>query len=1291
MATSFTAVIKNIGSMKTRKLFTLFSLAILSFTSSFGIVPNWFGGTPTVTPHVYSEDFTYGINQVGKVYAILINFNYTTPVPASLDVKNGAITGPSGGRISTWVITVPLANINNTFTFNALNQIGGNIPLIPNQDYTFFFVAEDAGGNLQASPTRIFMKTLPCPPPYVLTGFPIPSICVNQLTTAYFTITGADANFILPGVQLDPNFDGIFSGTTWSLNWGDGTINTYTSVGDDDIPTSLLFYSHVFAPNPLCVFIINLTITNPCGRSSLVTYSLDLNARDNNDLSGVLTLVDNATGLTTIQVCEGNQYKIKIRDNSIWNCQPPVPIPGTPNNVARTLQWVYGADDGLAVQNTIGTAMGTGVSDPVMISAINPATTLAGYVGAILPGITSIGQVSEEITIPASCRVNEYFDVYLRNWNKCNPYGGPYPEVYTHIRILVIASPSPPVAPNRTICFGSSALLTAAHGVSPGILLTWYANSDKTGVLTTGTTYNPGVPTPMGVGTTTYYVADGAGLAPLCEGPVTAVTLTVNPKPAAAITPATPAAVCAGSTINFNGNPTGGAIPYGHAWTGTGIGNLNFTNSATPVYTAPVAGASYGLTYTVTDNKGCTATSSVTGTAYPLPQGSLSANGPICATGAGQLTWTATAGAGSYTIVYKENAGPNRTASGVVSGTPFTTFTSPVTTTTPYTLVSVTDANCSRNASFTGGSATITVNPNPTVSAGGAMAAICQGGTSAALVGSFGGGATAAVWTDGAAGGSFTGNGGAAPGTATYTAAAGAPASVTLTLTTSGGSCGTTLATKTIIVNPNPTVSAGGAMAAICQGGTSTALGGSFGGGATAAVWTDGAAGGSFTGNGGAAPGTATYTAAAGAPASVTLTLTTSGGSCGTTLATKTITVNPNPTVSAGGAMAAICQNGTSAALGGSFGGSATSAVWSDGAAGGSFTGNGGAAPGTATYTAAAGAPASVTLTLTTSGGLCGPATATKTITVNPNPTVSAGGAMAAICQSGTSAALSGSFGGGATAAVWTDGAAGGSFTGNGGASPGTATYTAAGAPASVTLTLTTSGGSCGTTLATKTITVNPNPTVSAGGAMAAICQSGTSATLSGSFGGGATAAVWTDGAAGGSFTGNGGAAPGTATYTAAAGAPASVTLTITTSGGSCGTTLATKTITVNPNPTVSAGGAMAAICQGGTSAALGGSFGGGATSAVWSDGAAGGSFTNNTGATPGSTTYTAAAGAPASVTLTLTTSGGSCSTTLATKTITVNPNPTVSTGGVTAGICQGGTTAALNGSFGGGATAAVW
>ena len=50
-----------------------------------------------------------------------------------------------------------------------------------------------------------------------------------------------------------------------------------------------------------------------------------------------------------------------------------------------------------------------------------------------------------------------------------------------------------------------------------------------------------------------------------------------------------------------------------------------------------------------------------------------------------------------------------------VSGTPFDVYTTPVTTTTTYTLVSVSDGGGTRNSGFTDGSATITINSLPTV------------------------------------------------------------------------------------------------------------------------------------------------------------------------------------------------------------------------------------------------------------------------------------------------------------------------------------------------------------------------------------------------------------------------------------------------------------------------------------------------------------------------------------------------------------------------------------------------
>jgi len=174
---------------------------------------------------------------------------------------------------------------------------------------------------------------------------------------------------------------------------------------------------------------------------------------------------------------------------------------------------------------------------------------------------------------------------------------------------------------------------------------------------------------------------------------------------------------CSGSTIaDLKSAQTGSAIKVYSGLTGE-----NELTTSTDVLTTATH---YFVTQTVNGIES-TPRKDIMVTINPLPQGSLSANGPFtCIGGAGELTWTATSGTGSYTIVYNDGTS-NRTASSVVSGTPFAPFTTPVTGTTTYTLVSVQDANCIRSSGFTGESATITVNPAPTITTSGIIEPVC--------------------------------------------------------------------------------------------------------------------------------------------------------------------------------------------------------------------------------------------------------------------------------------------------------------------------------------------------------------------------------------------------------------------------------------------------------------------------------------------------------------------------------------------------------------------------------------
>jgi hypothetical protein len=372
-------------------------------------------------------------------------------------------------------------------------------------------------------------------------------------------------------------------------------------------------------------------------------------------------------------------------------------------------------------------------------------------------------------------------------------------------------------------------------------------------------------------------------------------TTTVNARPTPSFTASAGATECASTDVTY----TTLAGQSAYVWTVSGTLNTDYT-----ITSGGTGAASSSLTLkwlssgskTVTVNynnaSGCSgltaASSTTTVNSRPIPS---------------FTTGSATACAGSSGNIYTTETGMsgyswNVPSGGTIDSGAGTNSIGVTWSTAGSHTVQVNYINGNNCTATTPTSFSVNVNPIPTVNVGGAMAPICQGGTSADLGGSFGGGATSAIWS--APSGTFSNNTGSTPGTATFTAAVNSTTPITLTLTTGGGSCGTTFLTKQIVVNPNPTVNVGGVMAPICQGGISAALGGSFGGGATSAVWSDGGAGGTFINNGGSTPGTTTYTASATSVALVTLTITTAGGSCGTISSTKTITVNPLPIATAG-------------------------------------------------------------------------------------------------------------------------------------------------------------------------------------------------------------------------------------------------------------------------------------------------------------------------------------------------------------------------------------------------------
>ncbi len=125
----------------------------------------------------------------------------------------------------------------------------------------------------------------------------------------------------------DPNLNGVLKGTQWTLDWGDGTVVNYTSTADNDLPP-LALRTHTYVAITDCNYVFSNSIRNPCGETRAVQYIAVVHGRDiSSDGDGMLRVVDNATGSATINVCEGVQSVITLRDNSTWNCQNPT-LPG---------------------------------------------------------------------------------------------------------------------------------------------------------------------------------------------------------------------------------------------------------------------------------------------------------------------------------------------------------------------------------------------------------------------------------------------------------------------------------------------------------------------------------------------------------------------------------------------------------------------------------------------------------------------------------------------------------------------------------------------------------------------------------------------------------------------------------------------------------------------------------------------------------------------------------------------------------------------------------------------------
>lgn len=676
--------------------------------------------------------------------------------------------------------------------------------------------------------------------------------------------------------------------------------------------------------------------------------------------------------------------------------------------------------------------------------------------------------------------------------------------------------------------------------------------------------------------------------------------------------------ICFGQSISASTATQYGVPVHSVNWSFSSTGTPSVGSGTNPSISFPAPGT-YTLYCIVTDGCSQTQTASQVITVNPIPTLTVTPTAnPLCQ---GQSTTLNASGASTY--VWSANAG---------GGTGATANVTPPVGTTVYT-VTGTASGCSNT-----GTVSVTVNPNPSVTASVTPASICAGQTATLTAG----GATSYTWSSGGTASTET----VAPtGNTTYTVTGDAL-----------GCLGTQ--TVSVTVTPVPTLTVNANPATICVGQTTT-LSAS---GASSYTWSSGGSASTETVN---PSSTQTYTV-------------TGSNGC---IATETVTVNvtPLPSLTVTANPSSICT-GQTATLTASGAGTYT---WSANSGGGNgnpitvspsgsttytvagtqsgctdsttITVNFGAQPtltisatntiicngqsttinisGASNYTwspSGSGSSSSVSPTSNTTytvigdNGGCSDTTMIS-ISVNPTPTITAVASPTNIC-SGSTTTLTAS---GGTTYTWSSGGTASTET----VSPGSTTI--------YTVNSTDGNGCNGSAQVTVNVTPTPtliaiaNPTVICSGQQVGLAANGTATSYSWSTG--ATTQITTD-------------TPS-----------ASTTYTVTGTTGTC-TSFTTVSVVVVAQPTVTAASSVPAICSG-QSATLTASYAPGSSTISWS----GGAGSNDTVVVNPSTTTV----------YTVTVTNGSCVST-ETVNLTVNPTPTLAAVGSQT-VCSGNAVSAIN------------
>jgi hypothetical protein len=487
--------------------------------------------------------------------------------------------------------------------------------------------------------------------------------------------------------------------------------------------------------------------------------------------------------------------------------------------------------------------------------------------------------------------------------------------------------------------------------------------------------------------------------------------------------------------------------------------------------------------------------------------------------------------------------------------------------------------------------------------------------------------------------------------------------SVTLTLTAYGiFPCYDVTSTKTLTLTSTMTAIAGSDVTA-CSNAAANITTGSSATNHNLVTWTT-SGDGTFTNPNSLTTCTYTPGAADITNGMATVTLTASNAGCTNVTSSKTVNVQPAPTVVAGPSLSMCSSDVTVNITAGCSMNNQNGKLWSSSGTGVLTNAN---SLSLCTYTPSPAdiAAGSVVLTLTAGGYFpCGNVTSTKTLTISSPMTISAGASFSTCSTAGAVNITAGANVTNHTSVAWTSSGTGTFANAN---SLTTCTYTASAADltaGSVVLTLTASNAGCPNQTKTKTLTFIAAPTATAGTAMTICSTAGAVNIAGGASATNATGITWSSNGTGTFVNPN---SIVTCTYTPSAAdiTAGSVILTLTANGNApCSNVTSTKTLTISSPMTAVAGSDFSTCYSAGSISMTAGASVANATGITWSSNGTG-TFINSHSIVSCTYTPSAADLTAGTVVFTLTASNAGCPNVTATKTVTISVLPTAVAGTV--------------------------